>query len=97
MSKKEPKNSLVFDAFVTDVLEDFAYLENSDDEYLSYLMSYLYHNVLPRYFVESGKTQRQKLQSYRDTIDGGDDEKIHRYLSAGIQQFVSLYDTKGGF
>jgi hypothetical protein len=88
---------MMFDAFVTDVLEDFPYLENSSDEYLSDLISYLYHDVLPRYFVVSGKTQTQKLQSYRHAIEGGDDEKIHQYLSAGIQYFNSLYDAKQDF
>jgi hypothetical protein len=97
MSKKEPKNGLVFDAFAADVLEDFPYLENSDDEYLNYLMTYLYHHVLPQYFTVSGRTQAQKLKSYREAIEGGDDEKIHQYLSGGIQHFNNNYDAKQDF
>jgi hypothetical protein len=97
MSKRESKISPVFDAFVDDVLEDFPYLENSEDEYLSNLMSFLYHHVLPQCYVISGKTPAQKLQSYRHAIDGGDEEKFHQHLSAGIQRFNNNYDAKGDF
>jgi hypothetical protein len=86
-------NKSVFDAFAADVMEDFPYLENSEDEYLNFLISFLYYHVLPQYFEPSPQTPKgEKQREYRRAIEGGDDDKIHQYLAAGIKHFDALYD-----